>query len=228
MRIKICGITNVEDAQAAAAAGADAIGLNFVGGPRRIDAGQARDILTAIPPLIMPIALVPLESGRVRDALLELLGEFWVSHLQLYGDLSQATLAELCADGFRPMPVVHVAGPDFYLRQDHLGRPDTPPSGAAAVVLDAYDPQRLGGTGMAFRWDWVVQARGAGGLRDWPPIILAGGLNADNVAEAIRLVQPYGVDVSSGVEVPGKPGRKDAGKMRAFVRNARAACTAEE
>ena len=91
------------------------------------------------------------------------------------------------------------------------------PNAVAAVVLDTASPDKLGGTGRPFDCHWIAEAREAGELAGVPPIILAGGLNPDNVAEAIRIAKPYAVDVSSGVEVAGKPGIKDAVKMRDFI-----------
>ncbi|HSW44247.1 MAG TPA: phosphoribosylanthranilate isomerase [Phycisphaerae bacterium] len=222
MRVKVCGITCVEDALAAAEAGADAIGLNFVGGPRQIQPEYAGAVLEALPPLVTPVALVRLQGGAIPDELLELLGRHWVSHIQVYGDYEAEHLTILADDGFRPMPVVAVADPAFAVDAgERLGLSgDGRPS---AVVLDAHDPSREGGTGRSFPWGWVRDAQFAGQMPAWPPIILAGGLRPDNVAEAVRTVHPYGVDVSSGVEVEGHPGRKDPAGMREFVRQARAA-----
>lgn len=222
LRVKICGITSLSAARAAYDAGADAIGLNFVGGPRRISPEQAADILAEMPPFVTPVGLVRLESGRLTDELIELLGQFWVSHVQVYGDVAPGSLALLAQDGFRAMPVVPVRDESFADGVNALlsrmgGRLPT------AIVLDAYDPSREGGTGKAFRWEWVARAAEAGKLAGWPPLVLAGGLNPQNVAEAVREVRPYAVDVSSGVEVDGEPGVKDPQKMRLFVRNARAA-----
>ena len=222
MRVKICGITSVTDAAAAVQAGVDAIGLNFVGGPRRINADCARGILTCLPPMVTPVALVNVEEDRVADPLEELFGEFRVSHLQVYGDVTRASLTRLMGDGFRPIPVVAVRNEAFADRAADWIASGTP-CRPCAVHLDAFDPGRKGGTGKAFRWEWVSAARDAGRLANWPPIVLAGGLNADNVAEAIRIVQPYAVDVSSGVEVAGSPGTKDAARMRSFVRQAKSA-----
>ncbi|MBI4581116.1 MAG: phosphoribosylanthranilate isomerase [Planctomycetes bacterium] len=221
MRIKICGITDVRNALAAAEAGADAIGLNFVGGPRQIDLERAAEILRALPPLLAPVALVRLEQGMVPDDLLEFLGQFWVSHVQVYGDVTAGSLVVLAQDGFQAMPVVPVrderfaGGVNDWLSRMGGRRP-------AAIVLDAYDPDRLGGTGRTFQWDWVAEAAAAGAMADWPPIILAGGLTPENVAEAIRKVHPYGVDVSSSVEFEGRAGAKDPIRMRLFVDKARA------
>lgn len=222
LRIKICGITNAEDAAAAAAAGADAIGLNFVGGPRQVATGPAAEILESLPPFVTPVALVRLTAGQFPDEILELLGQFWVSHLQLYGDLTSESLEVLARDGFRVIPVLAVQGEAFAGSplpwQGGLGqvRPH-------AVLLDTHDPGKAGGTGRTFPWSWLQGARERGELADWPPIMLAGGLDPENVAEAVRTVRPFGIDVSSGVEIQGSPGRKDPARMRLLVEWARAA-----
>jgi phosphoribosylanthranilate isomerase len=225
VHVKICGITTPDDARAAAEAGAHAIGLNFVGGPRQITPDQASEILELLPPMVTPVALVRLEGGRLSDPLVELLAQHWVSHLQLYGELTAGSLAVLIRDGFRPMPVVPVRDNAFaqtavtWMSGPSAIRP-------VAIVLDAYDPDAEGGTGRTFRWDWVNEARAAGQLDRWPSIFLAGGLKPGNVGEAIRAVRPYGVDVSSGVELEGKPGRKDSEKLRRFVAEAMMAAAA--
>ena len=182
----------------------------------------ARDILRQLPVMVTPVALVQLERGRLPDLLVELLREFRVSHLQVYGDVTVPSLASLAEEGYQPMPVVAVRDADF------AGRPadwivTDGPHRPRAVVLDTFDPTLKGGTGRPFRWDWVSAAREAGKLANWPDLVLAGGLNPGNVAEAARLVRPHAVDVSSGVEVDGCPGKKDAAKMHAFVRAVRAA-----
>ena len=221
MRVKICGITNEADAAAAVDAGADAIGLNFVAGPRKIDPARGRAILRHLPPLVTPVALVALEGGRIPAEIRNLLNEARVDHLQLYGTCTAEAPAQLVRDGFRPIPVLRVKEAGFAVPGPAWLR--AAGSDAAAVVLDAFDPVRQGGTGEPFCWDWVSAARKAGDLDNWPPILLAGGLRPENVAEAVRVVGPYGVDVSSGVEVEGEPGRKDAARMREFVRRARTA-----
>jgi len=222
LRIKICGITNVSDAREAAAAGADAIGLNFVGGPRRIDGQKAGEIIRALPPLVTVVVLVQLEQGRIPADLRETMDELRICHLQLYGEYGGEDLVRLREEGFCIYPVMAVKDAGFadkvggWLSGDQQQRP-------TGIVLDTFDPALKGGTGRAFRWDWVDSARQANLLANWPPIILAGGLNPDNVAEAVAQAQPYGVDVSSGVEKEGQPGCKDAQRMRDFVRNARRA-----
>lgn len=220
VRVKICGITSVADAQAATLTGADAIGLNFIGGPRQIEPARAAEILQSLPPMVTPVALVRLERGHLPDELIELLGQYWVTHVQLYGEVSPGSLALLAQDGFRPIPVVPVKDPDF-ANADHPWRSAEASVRPSAVVLDAYDPQRLGGTGRCVPWEWVESAQADGRLSDWPPLVLAGGLQSQNVAEAVRRVRPYAVDVSSGVELEGMPGRKDAALMQAFVRAVR-------
>jgi phosphoribosylanthranilate isomerase len=222
LRIKICGITSTRDAVAAVEAGADAIGLNFVGGPRQIDVPRARSILQVVPPMVTPVALARLEDGIIPDALVELLAEYWVSHVQVYGHATAEVLTAFARDGLRPIPVVSVADARFaehtpeWLEADESVRP-------LAVLLDTHDRDKSGGTGRTFHWEWVSAARSGGQLDGWPRLILAGGLNPDNVSKAVRQVRPYAVDVSSGVEAEGVPGQKDAGRMRAFVQAAREA-----
>jgi len=227
MRVKICGITTADDGRAAVEAGADAVGLNFVGGPRRIEPEQAEIILAALPPFVVPVALVRLERERVPDALRALLADWGVRTIQVYGPLGTDGLAGLLDDGWRVMPVLAVRNErfteqtaDWRMQEGSTARP-------AAIVLDAYDDQREGGTGKTFCWQWVRAARDAGRLAGWAPIVLAGGLHPGNVAEAVRVVQPYAVDVSSGIEVDGAPGRKDPDKMRQFVHNAKHAEVAQ-
>jgi len=216
VRVKICGITNIQDALAAADAGADAVGLNFVAGPRKIDPARAADILSCIPLMVTPIALVKLEKGDIAQDLAELLAKYRVSCLQLYGQVNRESLARLTQKGFRPIPVIHVQDEKFADTLDDL-RPADAGLELTAVVLDAYNPDIEGGTGTPLRWDWVAEARQSGRLSAWPPIILAGGLNPSNVREAVRMVKPFAVDVSSGVEHKETPGKKDVQKMRQFV-----------
>lgn len=214
MRIKICGITSPDDALAAVEAGADAIGINLVAGPRRVSVDQARGILSSLPPIITPIVLVRIEFDCLADEILELLAECWIPDIQVYGDITSSGFLNLGLQGFRVIPVVPVrceafADATYPWRSGDLTAPPR------AVILDAFDTNREGGTGTVFCWDWVACAREAGKLEDWPSLILAGGLNPGNVAAAIRTVRPYAVDVSSGVE--SRQGKKDPARMRAFV-----------
>jgi phosphoribosylanthranilate isomerase len=221
VRVKICGITSVADAAAVVQAGADAIGLNLYAGPRKIDTGTAASILESLPPMVSPVALVELHEGRLADHLVSLLARYQVSLLQVYGGVTADAVVRLDMGGFTAIPVVSVRDAGFAAMSPvWKGTTEWRPR---AVLLDAYDREQRGGTGMTFRWDWVREAREAGRLNGWPPIILAGGLNPDNVGEAIRIARPYAVDVSSGVEIEGASGKKDPAKVRAFVRQAKAA-----
>ncbi|MGQ9651463.1 MAG: phosphoribosylanthranilate isomerase [Phycisphaerae bacterium] len=220
MRVKICGITSVEDACQAAQAGADAIGLNFYAGPRQIDLATGEAILASLPPFVTPVALVGLSGGQIADDLLRFLIRGRVNLLQVHGDFTVGAMNGLWETGFAIIQPLAVRDSTFADATPFWGEGSSRPT---AVILDTYDPNRAGGTGQTFCWDWVDQARRAGHLNGWPPIILAGGLNPDNVADAIRIARPWAVDVSSGVELAGVPGRKDPGKVRAFVRAARTA-----
>ena len=222
MWVKICGITSAADALAASEAGADFIGLNLVAGPRQIDVPRAEEIVGCLPPLINPVVLIGLDDEGRAAQLLEWLKGTRVRHLQVYGEVTAKKVSSLCDDGFAVWPVLAVEDESFAEQAvKTLGRAGL--ELADAIVLDAYDPARAGGTGVSFCWEWVAQARQADWLMDWPPIVLAGGLRPDNVAEAVRIVRPDGVDVSSGVEIEGSPGKKDAEKMRAFVHLAKSA-----
>ena len=216
MRIKICGITTPDDAIMAAEAGADAIGLNFVGGPRRIDIPQAEAILSRLPPFVVPVALVRLTgpaTPELNEQLAELLATRWVSHVQVYGDVTPDAVARLAWEGYRPIVPIPVRDAGFARERPAIL------DKATAVLLDAHDPNALGGTGRTFTWSWVADARERRELADWPPIILAGGLTPENVARAIAETRPYGIDVSSGVE--DGPGRKSRDKLRRFIAEAR-------
>jgi len=204
-----------------AEAGADAIGLNFVGGPRRIDLAQAEAILSVLPPFVVPVALVTLSgpaAGEINEQVAELLATRWISCVQVYGEVTGKAIARLVWEGYRPIVPVPVRDVCFAAARPVCVGP-AGERGAAAVLLDTHEADKLGGTGRTFVWSWVAQARALGQLQGWPPIILAGGLTPDNVAQAIREAAPYGVDVSSGVE--SAPGRKDPEKVRRFVEEAR-------
>jgi phosphoribosylanthranilate isomerase len=215
-RIKICGITRPQDAALAAELGADAIGLNFVGGPRQISIRHAHLILPEVPLFVLPVALVK----RAADA-----SELWSDHdvrtFQVYGRDVVLHIRRSMMELYGIWGVLPVTSRDFLALNGLLNGPReiqaNDPSLDEALVLDTASPTQLGGTGQTFNWHWIAEAREAGELKDLPPIILAGGLTPDNVADAIRIARPYAVDVSSGVEVAGKPGIKDPVKMRDFI-----------
>ena len=201
--VKICGITSEADALAAVEAGADAIGLMFYeGSPRHVTLEQAKAISAALPQHVMRVGVfVNAEEAFVHQALTECM----LNILQFHGDETP----EECSR----YPVMTLKA--FRVQGDEtLAQLEAYPS--AGYLLDAYVKDALGGTGATFNWDLAVRAQGFG-----KPIFLAGGLTPENVVEAVRKVQPFGVDVSSGVE--SEPGRKDAEQMRTFVSAAKGA-----
>jgi len=203
VRSKICGITRVEDALAAVEAGADAIGLVFYAkSPRAVTVQQARSIINALPPFVTTVGLF-VDASRCE--LGEMLDAVPLDLLQFHGDESP----ENCEGYHRPyIKALRVKPGDDIAAQVALYK------NASGVLLDTYVPGIPGGTGEAFDWALVPE-----GLSK--PIILAGGLTAENVAQAIARVRPYAVDVSGGVEAA--KGIKDAQKIRAFMQAVRAA-----
>jgi len=202
VRSKICGITRIEDALAAVEAGADAIGLVFyVKSPRAVTVQQARTIIAALPPFVTTVGLF-VDASRCE--LGEILDAVPLDLLQFHGDESPAA-----CDGYhRPyIKALRVKPGDDIAAQVALYK------NASGVLLDTYVPGIPGGTGEAFDWSLVPV-----GLSK--PVILAGGLTADNVAGAINRVRPYAVDVSGGVEVA--KGIKDAKMIRAFIQAVKA------
>jgi phosphoribosylanthranilate isomerase len=214
-RVKICGITRVADGLAAARAGADAIGLVFwKGTPRCVTPAQARDIIAALPPFVARVGLfVDAPADEVRATL----SEVPLDALQFHG----AETAPYCRAFGRPyLKAVHVRdGVDLI---ESVSQFDD----AAGLLFDAFRPGDLpGGTGQAFDWS---RLSGDVRARIQPPLVLSGGLTPENVAEAIRTVQPYAVDVSSGVEERDAHGRarrglKDAARIEAFMQGVRSA-----
>ncbi len=203
VRSKICGITRVEDALAAAAAGADAIGLVFYAkSPRAVSVEQAQQIIAALPPFVTTVGLF---VDMPRPELQQILAQVPLDLLQFHGDES----VEQCEGYGRPyIKALRVkAGDDIAAQMAQY------PS-ASGVLLDTFVEGVPGGTGLAFDWSLVPA--------ELPkPVILAGGLTPDNVAAAIDRVRPYAVDISGGVE--SAKGIKDADKVRAFIRAARGA-----
>ncbi|MGB7543732.1 MAG: phosphoribosylanthranilate isomerase [Burkholderiales bacterium] len=200
-RVKICGITRTEDAQAAAAHGADAIGLVFyLPSPRYVTLDQARAIVGGTPVFVATVAVFVNPS---REEVEQVIRECGVTLLQFHGDESP----EFCAGFSRPYIKAARIRPGLDLLK-YL----SPHAAARAWMLDAFHDDLWGGTGGAFDWSLVPE-------RPARPIILSGGLTADNVANAIRRVGPYAVDVSSGVEA--SKGIKHAAKIAAFISGVR-------
>jgi phosphoribosylanthranilate isomerase len=196
-RIKICGLTRLEDAQRAADLGAAALGFNFYPlSPRYIAPAAARAIIRRLPPFVAAVGVFANETdagqviSRAREA--------GATTVQVHGPGFPA-LDELLA--VFTLVVAVAVGEGFKPKELRKIKP-------SAYLLDAFDPDRLGGTGRTFDWSAAREAKQYG------PIILAGGLTPENVAQAVREVRPFAVDVASGVE--SAPGIKDAAKLQAF------------
>lgn len=217
IRVKICGITNPEDASMAADAGADAIGLNFVGGPRRIETDQVGPIVAALPPFCVPVALVNLDANPLGDELWNTLSQLHIRTIQLYGTEPEVSAASILRAGFLPV-LVHRVNPDAFPDDLESRLKVLDNTAIPAVVFDAHHPSQMGGTGVAFDWQLLRQSNERTAAH-WPRVILAGGLNPANVTEAVQITRPYAVDVSSGVETA--PGQKCPKLMRAFIQAAK-------
>ena len=197
MFLKICGLTTEDDATHAAAAGATALGVIFAPvSPRHVTADRARDIVRAVPPEVPVVGVfvdAPLEE------IVATVAHTGVRLVQLHGHEPEAYAAAL------KMPLLRAAGVDVAVERWP----------GALLLLDAVSGAQRGGTGVKVDW------HEAAAIARRRKVILAGGLTAENVSDAIDTVRPYGVDVSSGVEL--SPGRKDPRKVTEFLRNARAA-----
>ena len=204
LRVKICGITNAEDATAAAALGADALGFVFYKkSPRYVAPAVAKHIIASLPPFVVAVGLFVNEDLKVvRDVY----DECGLALAQLHGDEP----ASYCLELARPvLKAVRLKDRASLLALAELqGR-----AGVRGFILDTYSDQAYGGTGLTT--DWNLAAEAARTSR----VLLAGGLTPENVGEAVCTVRPYGVDVSSGVETA--PGKKDHEKIRAFIEAAR-------
>jgi phosphoribosylanthranilate isomerase len=205
IRIKFCGLTDPDDLRAAADAGADAVGFNFYPqSPRFVDSKTAGPLIQSTPPFIEPVGVfveATVDEMRATANRLGLRAVQWHGEvLPPNGDLGPLPLyvaarvrCEGCLAGIR----------NVVTNRRAAGSP------IAAVLIDAHVPGQFGGTGQTAPWRLLA------GFDPGVPVILAGGLTSENVAEAVRIVRPYGVDVASGVE--SSPGRKDPEKMRRFV-----------
>jgi phosphoribosylanthranilate isomerase len=209
VRVKICGITNEADAQQAALLGADAIGLNFYAqSPRRVSEEIASFILRALPPFVEPVGVFVDEPLKRVFPLLTHLGR--IRSIQMHG-----SQRELCdAFPFHFIPAFQVRDQQSLVEiQRYLSACRGMGRMPSAILVDGHSPTQFGGTGRNPPWGLL---RGV----QWDvPMILAGGLTPENVAEAIRAVRPYAVDVASGVE--SSPGVKDPEKMQRFIENVR-------
>ena len=203
VRIKICGITNVDDALAAVEAGADALGFNFYRkSPRYVAPVEARHIIEQLPPRVLCVGVFVNEDA---DSLRRIVAEAGLGAAQLHGDESP----EFCGDlgGVMRIKALRVGERTFLAEEVHTVQ-------HRSHLLDAFTTDAFGGTGRTFDW------RGSrGGSALVPKLFLAGGLSAENVSEAVRAVRPFAVDVCSGVETT--PGRKSQRLVEKFIEAAR-------
>jgi len=205
VRVKICGITSAADAQAAIEAGANLLGFNFYEkSPRHIAEDQAAEIRARLPKKIKAVGIF---VNRLPADVIALRSSLELDAVQLHGDESPETVAEIAPvvpviKAFRVEPEFPLTTLDKYAR-------------AFAFLFDAAHTDQYGGTGRTTDWD--VARRASSSRR----IILAGGLKVENVAAAVRIVRPYGIDVASGVET--SPGKKDHGLLREFIQEVRRA-----
>ena len=199
--VKICGITSAADGLMAAEAGADALGLMFhEPSPRNVSLKAAAEIARELPPFIIKVGVF---VNAPEEVVLRAIGECGLNIAQFHGDETP----EFCA----LFPVMTMKA---FRIKDMDSLKQLPDYATNAWLLDAHVSGKQGGTGEKFNWDIAVEAQKFG-----RPIFLAGGLAPENVADAVRKVRPYGVDVSSGVEA--SPGKKDPAKVRAFIQAAK-------
>jgi phosphoribosylanthranilate isomerase len=202
VKVKICGISSVEDAQMAIAAGADLLGFVFYEkSPRRVTLEQAAAIARTVPPYVVRVGLfVNASEAEVSEAV----SACGLQLLQFHGDEPPEYCVQFGAMSMKAFRV-----------KDATTIQSLPEYPTDAWLLDAFVPGQQGGTGHTFNWDLAIEAVKLG-----KPVFLAGGLTPENVGEAVRRVRPFGVDVSSGVE--SAPGKKDPAKVKAFIQAAKA------
>lgn len=195
VRVKICGITNIEDAMLAIEAGADALGFVFASGPRRITPEEARNIIAHLPPFVQKIGVFVDEDPETVNSISNFCSLDWI---QLHGS-EPAGVRELMnrpvIKGLRIKDESSLQVLETY--NDYF------------LLLDSYHPEKPGGTGIVSDWDLVSK------VARQRPIILAGGLNPENISEAIARVKPYAVDASSGIE--SYPGKKNHSLVKQFI-----------
>lgn len=210
VRVKIEGLRDPKTALQIAQMGADAVGLVFAESPRWVSPEQARAVTDVLPPFVASVGVFVNSDPDVINRVVE---RTRIHYVQLHGDEPASFLAQIrvpCIKAFRVRDETWLQQVRSWLDAAASAR-----SNLAAILLDAYDGSARGGTGKRFQWDLVADARAAGKLAGLDPIILAGGLDSSCVSDAIDLVQPWGVDVASGVEKA--PGVKDLKKVADFI-----------
>ncbi|MCK5126957.1 MAG: phosphoribosylanthranilate isomerase [candidate division Zixibacteria bacterium] len=199
-RIKICGITNIEDAVTAVEAGADALGFVFANSPRRISPSQVREIISALPPFLVTVGVFVDSPKEEIERVCAVSG---INVVQLHGHESQEFIDSLSKPVTKVFRVKDNSNVKSLLADYRLRH----------FLLDTYDENNLGGTGKSFNWT-IAQIASAFGR-----VILSGGLNPENIRQALTVAKPYAVDVSSGVEL--SPGVKDKLKIQQFINEVR-------
>ena len=197
LKVKICGITNIDDALKAVYMGADALGFIFASSPRRVSPDSARDIIKRLPPFVKSVGVFVNEDKSVINKVINHCG---LDLVQLHGDESPEICDQLMPRTIKALRIKDY--PDIKDIKEYKGK-------TRAILLDTYSEKMSGGTGKSFNWDIAIKIKQAE-----IPIILAGGLGPENIEAAITSVNPYGVDVNSGIEE--SPGKKSHELMEKF------------
>lgn len=197
VKVKVCGITNPGDARFAVEAGADALGLVFAESPRQVSVEQAREVVAALPDGVLKVGVfVNAEPKEV----LRIASEVGLDYAQLHGDESPEVVAAVRKGGLKVVKALRVRDAGSLVIEGYE---------ADLFLLDAYSARARGGTGERFDWGLAKSIKGRGN------ILVSGGLTPENVREAIRFFEPYGVDASSSLE--DAPGKKNRERVRRFV-----------
>lgn len=202
VKIKICGITNLEDASAACSYGVDALGFVFAKSPRQVSPRTAKSIIMRLPPFTVTVGVFVNES---KDKVRKIAADCGLGCLQFHGDETPG-YCDYFRDKYKIIKAIRV--------RDSSSLAGLKKYTVDAFLLDTYVPGRRGGTGIGFDWNLAAEAKKYG-----KPVIMAGGIGIGNVEDAVKIARPYAVDASSAIEKA--PGRKDHNLMRAFIEKIR-------
>ena len=207
--VKVCGITNLEDALTAVEAGADALGFVFYeNSPRKVHPKVVREIVRALPAAVEKVGVV---VNQVEDSICTLADEAGLSAIQMHGDGEDPRVADLIAKRRADLKIM--VGVSMRRPKPEAWAKMWSAQSVHAFIVDSGTPSKLGGTGE--RFDWETGRKSVEVIARLGRVVIAGGLGPTNVVEAMQMLKPWGVDVSSGVEA--QPGKKDPEKVRAFV-----------